>query len=421
MARLLWLSDAGCTTGFGNVTHQIGERLVRDFGHDIHVIAVNHRGDDYPSILDPSLKTPLRLYMPTQLLAKDTYGTTRFVELLGKLGETDPGLDAVVILNDPQIILSFLFDNAYDKERVLLQYRPILSYVPCDGTNLPKLWTEMIPKLTNVVAMSKWGQDHYSPSKLVYHGVDTEIFYPVGERPITLPDGTVLRTKRECKQFFGFKPDGFVIGRVDKNSGRKDMGALLSAVMPLMERDTSIELYIHAAASEMAHGINIPVMLSRWPTVESSRVFLPDVYSSFIGRSQAEMNALYNAFDVFVSTSRGEGFGMTLSESLACSVPVIAQNVSAIPEVVGPGGILLEPERLLTVPSGEDVWLANIGAFSEAIANIHESRGARRKLGEAGKEHVRKSFSWDVAAAKFHEYISGLSQAASPTEEVSHG
>ena len=35
MARVLWLGDAGCHTGFGRVTHAIGERLVRDYGHDI--------------------------------------------------------------------------------------------------------------------------------------------------------------------------------------------------------------------------------------------------------------------------------------------------------------------------------------------------------------------------------------------------
>jgi glycosyltransferase involved in cell wall biosynthesis len=43
-----------------------------------------------------------------------------------------------------------------------------------------------------------------------------------------------------------------------------------------------------------------------------------------------------------------------------------------------------------------------------------------RKLGEAGREHVRKSFSWGVAAEKFDSYIKGLSQSASPQEVETH-
>ena len=103
-------------------------------------------------------------------------------------------------------------------------------------------------------------------------------------------------------------------------------------------------------------------------------------------------------------------------------MPVVAQNVSAIPEVVGPGGVLVEPlDRLITVPAGQDMWLADIDAFSQAIEHLYGARGVVRKLGEAGIDHVRKSFSWDVAAEKFDSYIKGLSVTASPQEVATHG
>lgn len=411
MARILWMGDAGCHTGFGRVTHSIGERLVRDYGHDVHVLAVNHRGDSFPSILDPSQQTLLKLYMASQNQKVDIYGATRVLELLRKLGQTEPGLDVVVMLQDPQVILQLLFENPADPERILLQYRPILSYVPCDGTNLPPVWTDRLPKVTNMVAMSKWGQQQYDPSKLVYHGVDTDKIWPVREKPITTSTGQVLRTKKDCKRVFGMDPDAFVIGRVDKNSGRKDYGALLRAVGPLMARHKDIQLYLHCSQNELGTGINIPLTASRWLSDEEvgTRIFTPSFHDTFVGWPEQDMNALYNAFDLFVSTSRGEGFGLTLAEAAAAGVPVIAQNVSAIPEVVGPGGVLIEPSgAMVTVPSGEDVWMADVNAFSEAIEHLYVAGGVRRKLGEAGLKHVRESFSWDVAAAKFHEYISGL-------------
>ena len=42
-----------------------------------------------------------------------------------------------------------------------------------------------------------------------------------------------------------------------------------------------------------------------------------------------------NAMDVFVLTSNYEGFGMVLLESLSCRTPIVATDVSAIPEVLG--------------------------------------------------------------------------------------
>ena len=423
MATILWISDGGCATGFGHVTHHIGERLVRDYGHDIHVLATNYRGDYFPSILEPEKPTYLKLYNPTQLSPTDIYGSSRIMELLGKLIET-PGsdLDCVVILNDPNVLLNLLYDNVYDKELFLLRSRPILYYAPVDGTNLPQLWTDVVPKVTNVVAMSKWGQQFFQPSQLVYHGVDPDHYWPVKEKPITLSNGTVCRSKKDLKQAFGFKPDSFVIGRIDSNSGRKDYPAFLKAIMPLMKRHKDIELYMHTQTVQMQHGVNIPVLLGRWPDVDAERVHTPGMYSRYSGWPTQDMNGLINAWDLSVTTSRGEGFGLSNAQSLACGVPVVAQNVSANPEVIGPGGVLIEPlERLITVPAGQDMWLADINAFSREIEHLYEARGVIRKLGEAGREHVRKSFSRDVAASRFHDYIGGLSQTASPEEVETHG
>jgi len=419
VSKVLWLSDAGCTTGFGRVTHAIGERLVEDFGHEIHVLAVNYRGDSW-GCERPGHDhvTPLRLYRPNTIRGDDTYGKTRIIEMLAKV---EP--DVVVTLSDPQILLSNLLDNEYDKEQILLRWRPLLSYIPDDGTNLPPTWTSMLPKITNVVAMSKHGQKHYQPSRLVYHGVDTEMFWPIDEKPKRTSEGLIVRNRGDAKEAFGLPRDSFLVGRMDTNSGRKDYPALVKALWPVMERHPDVITWFHCQDKGPMSGIRFQSMLLRNEKVKPDRFYFPDLHNTFEGWAIEDLNVLYSAFDVFVSTSRGEGFGLGLAEAAACGIPIIAQNVSAIPEVVGPGGILLEPERLFTVPSGEDNWLPDIDAFSDAIERVYNSSGLRRDLGKQGVEHVRESFSWDVAASKFDEYISELAkyQPPEPSTDTSEG
>lgn len=57
---------------------------------------------------------------------------------------------------------------------------------------------------------------------------------------------------------------------------------------------------------------------------------------------QEDVVALYNAAAAFVFPSLHEGFGLVPLEAMACGVPVIASNTSAIPEVVGDAAILLD-------------------------------------------------------------------------------
>ena len=417
MSRVLWFSDAGATTGFARVTHSIGERLVEDFGHDIHVLATNFRGDSWPCERPGySHVTPLRLYRPDTIVAGDIYGRARIIEMLAKV---EP--DVVVFLQDPQVVLNTLFANMKDPDRILLQYRPMLAYVPSDGTNLPPTWTTVLPKVTNVVAMSEWGQGQYQPSNLVYHGIDAEVFWPISEKPKTTSTGIVCKTKNDCKRAFGLDPDKFLVGRVDTNSGRKDYPALIKALWPLMEKYSDIEAWFHCEDEAANVGVRMQDMLLRnVANVKPDRFHFPGLHTSFEGWSVEDMNVLYSAFDVFVSTSRGEGFGLTLAEAAAAGCPIIAQNVSAIPEVVGPGGILVEPSGyMITPPSGQDNWLPDIAAFTEAIERMYHSRGLRRDLGEAAVKHVREKFSWDTAAQLFDEYITALEHfepAVSSTE-----
>jgi D-inositol-3-phosphate glycosyltransferase len=388
--RVLFLSDAGSHTGFAKVTEEIGNRLVTEWGDDVHCLAVNWRGDYWPS--------HIKMYLPTALQPSDIYGRSRYIEMIDKV---DP--DVIVMINDPDVVIRHLVDNPWDTERILLKARPLLVYLPMDGYNSPPAW-EALASVTKRVAMTKFGQDAMPGSELVYHGVDTATYTP--------------QYKKDAKRTMGFDPERFLILRVDKNSLRKNYADSWRALRPLLRKYPDIDVHFHCQPNS-SDGINIRAFISRDEDIRDRVSFSRDL-GGFTGWTDSQMVNLYSAADLFISTSMGEGFGLTIAESLACGTPVVAQNVSSITEVVGPGGVLIEPARPFTVPMGQEQMLPDVDAFTREIEHLYLAGGVRRKLAKAGREHVEQSFSWDVAAREFHRLITELAEA-SVRQEESHG
>jgi glycosyltransferase involved in cell wall biosynthesis len=94
-----------------------------------------------------------------------------------------------------------------------------------------------------------------------------------------------------------------------------------------------------------------------------------------------DVPALMHAIDVFVMPSIWEGFGLVLLEAMAAGRPIVASRVATIPEVVADG------ESGLLVPAGDPLALAT------ALAELAEQPALAVRMGEAGRERLRKQFS----------------------------
>ncbi len=92
--------------------------------------------------------------------------------------------------------------------------------------------------------------------------------------------------------------------------------------------------------------------------------------------------ALLSGAFAFVFPSRYEGFGLPVLEAMACGCPVVAANVSSIPEVVGDSGILLPLED-------KTAWV-------RALRSLNRP-GRTTKLRVTGLKQAQK-FSWHKAA-----------------------
>jgi glycosyltransferase involved in cell wall biosynthesis len=57
-----------------------------------------------------------------------------------------------------------------------------------------------------------------------------------------------------------------------------------------------------------------------------------------------DLRLFYNVATVFVLPSFYEGFGLPALEAMSCGTPVVASDRASLPEVVGQGGTLLDPD-----------------------------------------------------------------------------
>jgi glycosyltransferase involved in cell wall biosynthesis len=99
--------------------------------------------------------------------------------------------------------------------------------------------------------------------------------------------------------------------------------------------------------------------------------------------SDAELEALYLRAAVLAFPSLDEGFGIPVLEAMAHGVAVLTSNVSALPEVAGDAGLLVNP-----------LSVEEIGAGLKRLASIDE----RRDFVARGLERA-KGFSWQDSVA----------------------
>jgi glycosyltransferase involved in cell wall biosynthesis len=107
--------------------------------------------------------------------------------------------------------------------------------------------------------------------------------------------------------------------------------------------------------------------------------------------------ALYRGAVCLLLPSLIEGFGLPPLEAIACNTPVIVSRTTALPEVVGDAGILIDP--------------LDVQDIRRAIERVLEDGRLRTKLRLAGRARARL-FCWDRVAEKVHRVIQEASCAA---------
>ena len=388
-------------TGFGSVTLDLGSRLIDH--HDMRFISQNDTGEPAPGAL-ASRSYAVEAIHPAHAIQQ------------GFRDGWKP--EAAIILGDYFLTRAVVMMNR-DIAHAFASV-PTLHYAPIEGIDLPPSW-KILWEIIHPVAMSEFGADQIESvigerPPVLPHGVDTDTFFPASpSRPLIISEADMKRhrpqwnqgdfrimSKSGAKALFGLHPTQPMILRTDRNMPRKLYPTLFRIMSKVFERNEDAYLLVHCRIIDM--GGNLMDSASKYEDEHRARIMFTQGHDSFHGLPRSLLAALYNAADIYVSTS-AEGFGLTIAEAMACGTPAVAMDFSAVSEVVGDAGKLV-PIRETYDNEYDHQWARpDEDAFADAIVRLLEHKSERQELGARAAARIQGRYSWDDCAAGFARLI----------------
>lgn len=352
---LFWGDTPRVATGFATVTRNLIRQLADSGKFLVDVIGINDLGGFY----DPEVY-PCRIWPANYItnMGNDFYGRPRLIDAVaGKDEQILPPWDIIFTLNDPFILEQKFgggllingtmhaireFQNAYKKQTPPEFWFKTVSYWPVDSKLKGNWVTDAIAIPDRSVAYTEYGkQEILKAAKkandkmavnlekkldVIYHGTNTTDFYPIEDKK---------KIEEFKKEFFRGKvtPETFLVVNVSRNQPRKDLARTFAAFKEFQKRRPGSMLYIHAKAQDTAG--NLAEMAQAFDLVLGRDWMAPKDFNEATGFPVEYVNLVYNAADVCMTTTLGEGWGFMITEAMAAKKLVLAPNITSVPEMLG--------------------------------------------------------------------------------------
>ena len=386
MTRLLWCSDHPILpTGYAQVTRNLLNQF-KKANIETHCLGFQLGGATIHWSKIDNVYLDFPIYNPVFL--GENYGDKGSIVHWSKIIKPD----IVAFLCD-SFMIKHLFDPKYKEEKdKIIKYMEKdnvvgkrLFYFPFDSQDV---YTEAKPVIENMdilVSMSKFGRDVLKKGTgkdcfYIPHGVDSAIYRP-------LPPSIVDPIKKEN----GWEKK-FIVGCVSRNQSRKQMTRAIDAFKIFAENKKDVVLFMHChpkdpAGNDLIDYINKVGM--------KDKVVFSGMVSPFIGVPQSQVNLIYNCMDIHILATSGEGFGLTIAESMACGVPNVCTDYTTARELIEGHG---ELAKVITFVSGDkntDRAFVDVNDMAKKMDKLYYNEKLRKRYSEVGRRFILDNYTWD--------------------------
>jgi len=362
--------------GAGVVAEKLTKSLAR-LGHRVHVIAPRIAGSKEYEV-DDSVFVHRVNFVNRPLLSAPSY----WMSLKRRFGVIEKEIGSFDIVHANNIADFSLTKKMTKAPRVLTIHhlaRSVLNTTRPTYFNriknlggetgiVPYIEKICINRADKIIAVSNYTKKeliltyNVPPAKIevIYSGMEQKSFDFTEEE------------KQETRDRFSIckRPTVMFAGRLEK---RKGLSLLLQAFKQVLTK-------VDANLIVVGSGYQKPYKELAYSLGIVNRV----IFTGYV--DELSLRKLYSICDVFASSSRLEGFGLTLVEAMAAGKPIVATKVGGIPEIVksGENGILVEVN--------DSDGLAN------GICTYLRDKKLAKNVGKRNAEYVKERFGWEKSA-----------------------
>jgi glycosyltransferase involved in cell wall biosynthesis len=387
--HVLWISDSPTTpSGFGNVTRFVCAGLAQR-GYDVHILGWQTR--------EPEEWNGCHVHAT----GRDALGADAVYAYLLRRRP-----DVVVALADVWW-LPWLASPHVRRQRELTR-TPWVLYFPIDGDTdderLPPSWVELLREVDVPVAMSRYGQEIAQRCGIdcdsIPHGVDLDTFAPPEDR-----DAAKRRLGLEGR---------FVVLSDSRNQPRKLLPRLLDVFAGFAATRPDAVLALHtdpddefARSPTYAYDVRADVEHLGL----TGRVRFTPGFSMSSGLPLSRLAELYQAADVHLLASTGEGFGLPTLQAAAAGAVPLAGAYSASLELVEGHGEAIAIEAWAHTQFGIRRALLDVDDAIARLARLYDDREQLQERSRRSREFAL-AYGWESIVERWD----ALLRAARPRE-----
>ena len=407
---LFWADTPTCATGFAQVAKNILRILNDTEKYNFHVLGINHTGEAYDQVKFPYRIDPAVSPLTNEM---DLHGRGRVVRMLSQ-----NTYDILFILNDTFLIESVMKDILEVREKLPKERQfAIVYYFPIDARPA-KSWIEnSVLKVDIPVAYTQYAKQQCEELaekalpdlRVIYHGTNKKDFFVERDE-----DTKLFKTA-----VFGPHAEDFIVLNVNRNQPRKDLHRTFAAFKLFKEKHPKSFLFMLCQMQDI--GGDIGEIAKRYGLVlgEDWACPAPGTYYAAMGYTLDIVRKLYNAASLIVSTTLGEGWGLSSTEAFSCKRPILFPKNTSLIEIIGE-----DEERGYFCSSGEDLDhftclgqvdnniirpIVNVFDMADKMCYIAENYEEAKKKAEKGHKWA---VSWEDLAPQWEQVFEDASHIA---------